>query len=278
MCNTLARGASALPGQMGTKPTSRSGLMLLCLVVAVGAESCGTNNDKRLPDQSGSASMQGRQESEDLGDELGGENSQEVGDAPTPVLDEEYPYEIIDATLKVPFQYQLDAKKLGQERGAFGDKEDAPDKWTYSYTIPSTDILFPVGSSDRRYYINTNSYELIFESKSKAGIQLWWRVRTVPVGAGDSVEARADAHGTLEQIMAGHGRRFDSGLPAVIAEDLKRRRAFAWYKLDSITSSVHCGFITAEGDFIGFSSEYWYGDTAYPISKEERSELGKMKN
>lgn len=183
-----------------------------------------------------------------------------------------------DTEFKSPFQLQLNPDLLGKERAAFGDKEGA-EEWSFrGMTMPIWGILFPAGSSDRRYYWNTDAYELIYATRTGDDIQLRWRLETeVMTGEERAALIKRDDAGTLELFLAGYGRKALANMPNVIQRCLKERVGYAHYQYHLAVSGFASGYITPDAQYLESQQQEEPPETVYKVTEWERKVLEKMK-
>lgn len=136
--------------------------------------------------------------------------------------------------------------RLGRARADFGDKHTAG-KWKFvqSGGFGGTEILFPVGRSDRRYYFTDlcgSGYRLCCESKHGRGITLDWMIHL----DGTKTRPAFSNGGTLWKYLS-DASGLPAHLPEAAREALQSKEALAGYRFGGVNDGPYCWFLFPDG-------------------------------
>ena len=167
--------------------------------------------------------------------------------------------------------------RLGRARADFGDKPNAGE---WGYFVPGmmggTDILFPVGRSDRRYYWTPEQLRLCCESRHGKKITLDWMITL------DTPKSpyQFPNGGTLWKLAC-QGLRPRDRMPKSARLALQAREALAGYQpADSVNKDPSCWFVKEDGTECGYESFDNGGNKTlprtrvpYPITSTEKKAI-----
>jgi hypothetical protein len=179
--------------------------------------------------------------------------------------------------------------RLGRARADFGDKHNAG-KWKF---VPrgqfgGTEILFPIGRSDVRYYSTDlcgAGYRLCCETKHGKTIKLEWMIQLV-----DTKNPTVLRHGGPLWRYGCTGWRLPDPMPTAVRKALESQDPLAAYHFAGVNDSASCCFIFPDGTpsklevFDAAESDPLPRTRApYNVTKEERKAIralraGKSKN
>jgi hypothetical protein len=121
------------------------------------------------------------------------------------------------------------------------------------YTGARTEMFFPIGRSDMRFYLNgsdgVEQYYLVSESKTRRGVKKDWMLSLVRA---DRPENLPPPRGTLEKFLRSRGLQFKSLPNKEIRAWIERVSPFAYYKYDvgPVVSRFYFGVVGADGILI----------------------------
>lgn len=138
---------------------------------------------------------------------------------------------------------KIAADKLGRERSQFGDIPNSG-LWKHSYVgqFGGTDILFPAGSSNERYYVTSSPgakrWRISKQTKLNGKIRKDWMI-FVETGT----ETRIKSPGPL--WLHGGGGKIVGQIPKTALTDLQNKTPLALYHANVHAS--YCIFISSDG-------------------------------
>lgn len=179
-------------------------------------------------------------------------------------------------------------RQLGRQREAFGDLERAVDSegeeyWSYIISAEGhTQILFPVGVSDRRYYYQPQPGYLVYETNTEGRIRLEWAMELEDLPQG--LKHERSVSGTLGKMLALFGLRPKGKLTPAMRASLRAVKGFAWYRFDVMSQTFSAGYLFSDAEWLQEPALPWPDDSPhpprysepYPVTTFERSELKRM--
>jgi hypothetical protein len=155
-----------------------------------------------------------------------------------------------------PVVRDAEVAQLGARRATFGERNDwgqhgNDEEWmtVYKPVIEGerTQMLFPAGSSDFKYYLNERPFlgrYLVLQVRSASGIEVSWKARIR--GRPKPTESELRHMGTLEAMLARKSQFVDDERPEVQIH-IKAKRGLGFYRFEFMTMVIDYHFVSRDG-------------------------------